>query len=300
VTAYAIIATTFKPRLALVSLFVLAAHALLLVGLQRIHTVPVAGVAPIFLVRTIVPESPQAALAEPATTVPAPLPQRPKPTPHPAPPAPALSADEKPAAAAQPRERAAPAGPEPFPTVRLPRPAQIAYQAVATQNGRMTALPSTIDWRHDGQSYDLRWTLDSPAVDDRGHHAVGQVTARGLVPSATDDPVPPGAQDPRVWIELGIQIARNPAQYLPGSRIMDFTVVGDNDIAGAGQFEDQPLPALHLVHEPVTDQDVRIELWLGKLFDYLPVGLLVIRPDGGRVEMVMRGIKSQATAKDDS
>jgi hypothetical protein len=43
----------------------------------------------------------------------------------------------------------------------------------------------------------------------------------------------------------------------------------------------------------VSEQDARIELWLGKLFDYLPVGLLVIRPDGGLVEMVMRGINGQ-------
>jgi len=296
VTAYAI--TAAKPKLTLVTLIVLAAHALLLVGLQRwIHSVPVTGVAPVFLIRAIAPE-PQAAPTKPAATAPAPLPSKPKPKPHPAPlPAPALSSDESSASAEQLRERSLSAAPEPFSTVRLPRPAQIAYQAVVTQNARMTALPSTIDWQHDGQSYELRWTLPSPALGDRGRHAAGQVTAHGLAPAATDTSSPPGAQDPfSAWPQLAVLIAGNPEQYLVGSRIMDFTVVDDSDIAGAGEFEGQPLPALHLVHEPASDQDARIELWLGKLFDYLPIGLLVVQPGGDRVEMMMRGIHGrQAT-----
>jgi hypothetical protein len=188
--------------------------------------------------------------------------------------------------------------------VRLPRPARIDYQAVITQNGRLTALPSTIDWRSDGQSYDLRWTLDSPVISDRGRSSTGRVTANGLAPAITDA-LPPDAQDPlSVWIELGALIAANPAQYLIGSRIsvtvmdgkdatpwqMDFSIVDDADIMGAGQFEDQLILALCLVHEPVDNQDARIELWLGKSFDYLPIRLMMVRPGGVRLEMVMRGV----------
>jgi hypothetical protein len=72
---------------------------------------------------------------------------------------------------------------------------------------------------------------------------------------------------------------------------MDFSIVDDDDIAGAGQFDDQPLPALHLVHESAGDRDARIELWLGKLFDYLPIRLLVVQPDGQRLEMVMQSVR---------
>jgi hypothetical protein len=253
-------------------------------------------------------------------------------------------------------EAQTPGAPGPIPPVQLPRPAEITYQAILTQSGRLVALPSTINWRHDGQYYDLRWTLYGPAVGDRSRTATGLVTARGLAPvtvtvmgadaynlafdyaqsrlrsaplppasgagsaasapssaaSATDSAagigLPPGAQDPlSLLIELGALIAGKPAQYPVGSRVAlpvvyspgqapqptEFTIADDNDFAVTGQFSGQHLPALHLVREPANERDPRIELWLGKRLDYLPVRLLIVQPGGDRLDMTIQSAYTQ-------
>jgi hypothetical protein len=115
--------------------------------------------------------------------------------------------------------------------------------------------------------------------------------------------VPPGTQDPSsALIELGALIAGNPSQYPVGSRISlpmtngnsltpqptDFVIVDSSDFPAAGQFQGKRLPALHLVHDPNNIHDARIELWLGKLLDYLPLRLLVIQPEGERLDMTLQ------------
>ena len=263
----------------------------------------------------------------------------------------------RPASSAAPNART-PGTPDPVPSVQLPRPAEMTYQATVTQGSRMVALPSTINWRHDGQFYDLRWALYGPAIGDRSRFATGLVTARGLAPvtarsmetdaynltfdyaqsrlrneplpsasasadatppapaasaESADNPsggdvLPPGAQDPlSVLIELGALIAGNPAQYPAGSRIslpvagngglilptVNFTVADDSDFAVGGQFTGQRLPTVHLVHEPVDEHDARIELWLGKRFDYLPLRLLFIQSGGDRLDMTLQSAYTQ-------
>jgi hypothetical protein len=141
---------------------------------------------------------------------------------------------------------------------------------------------------------------------------VSQATSSpsSAVPTANqsaDITLPPGAQDPlSVLIQLGALIAGNPPQYPVGNRIAlpianssdqpprptDFAIADDNDFAAAGQFS-QPLPALHLVHEPANDRDARIELWLGKRLDYLPLRLLLVQPDGDRLDMVLQSAYTQ-------
>jgi hypothetical protein len=130
--------------------------------------------------------------------------------------------------------------------------------------------------------------------------------------SATGNPmnisVPLGTQDPlSVLIELGALIAGNPSQYPVGSHISlpmtrgnsptpqstDFTIVDDGDFSAAGQFQGQHLSALHLAHEPNNDHDARIELWLGKLLDYLPLRLLVIQPEGQQLDMTLQSAYTQ-------
>jgi hypothetical protein len=253
-------------------------------------------------------------------------------------------------------ETQTPGTPDPIPSVQLPRPAEITYQATLTQGKRLVALPSTINWRYDGQYYDLRWTLYGPAIGDRSRTATGLITVRGLAPvaaqamgadaysldfdyaqsrlhgaplpppstpgraasaplsaaSAADSsasiPFPPGTQDASsALIELGALIAGKPSQYPVGSHIVlpvasghnqapqstDFTIADDNDFSVAGQFSDQPLPALHLVHEPAGDHNARIELWLGKRLDYLPIRLLIVQPEGDRLDMTIQSAYTQ-------
>ena len=76
-------------------------------------------------------------------------------------------------------------------------------------------------------------------------------------------------------------------------RRADYIIMDDNDIAAAGgAFADQPLPALHLVRVPADEHDVHIELWLGRQMDYLPIRLLIIQPDGDRLDMTLQDIRA--------
>lgn len=251
-----------------------------------------------------------------------------------------------------------PGAPDPPKPVQLPRPAEIVYQATVTQSGRRVALPSTINWRHDGLLYELRWVLYGPAIGDHSRSVTGLVTAHGLAPvtakamgsdgynltfdyaqsrlrgesppdapasdaasaasaaSAAGEtpgavPLPPGAQDPfSLLIQLGALVAGNPSQYPVGTRISlpvasssdqapqpaSFTIADDSDFAAAataGQFAGRSLPALHLVHESAGGRDPRIELWLGKRLDYLPLRMLFIQPDGDQIDMTLQSAHTQ-------
>ena len=44
------------------------------------------------------------------------------------------------------------------------------------------------------------------------------------------------------------------------------------------------VPAVRLLHTPQDAQDARIEVWLGRSLDYLPVRLMITEPDGDRVD----------------
>jgi len=125
-------------------------------------------------------------------------------------------------------------------------------------------------------------------------------------PETAGTPLQPGAQDPfGAWLQLAALIAGDPAQYPVGSRIglpiasegeepglraTEFIVADERDLELTGELANQHSPALHLVHEPAGDQDTRIELWLGKRLDYLPIRLLISPPAGGgdRIEMTLR------------
>ena len=382
-------------------LIVLAAHALLLLGLPRwARTVLAPGGPPVFQIRTIAPEPPQPAAAAPAPTAPAPPPPRRKPKPHPRPaPAPPAAEQPPPAAggppvadttssllspppravfggnaplppiisplppdqvpavieqlAAQPSPAASdtrtPGAPDPLAPVQLPRPADMVYQATVTQSERRVALPSTLNWRHDGVLYELHWVLYGPAIGDHSRRVTGLVTAGGLAPvnaramgpngynlafdyaqsrlrigppldapassaaSAAAQapeaaPLPPGAQDPfSLVIQLGALIAGNPSQYPVGSRITlplasssdqtpqpaSFTIADDGDFTAPGPFAGQRLPALHLVHESAGGRDSRVELWLGKRIDYLPLRMLFVQPDGDQIDMTLQSAHTQ-------
>ncbi|MDR0479673.1 MAG: DUF3108 domain-containing protein [Burkholderiaceae bacterium] len=124
-------------------------------------------------------------------------------------------------------------------------------------------------------------------------------------PSGT--PLSPSVQDRlSVLIELSALMAGDPSHYPVDSRItlpvadslgqtppVTFEVVEDGDISltlaghDAGRYQ-----ALHLVHESSGAQDSRIDLWLGKQLDYLPVRLQIVPsgPGGERLDMTLGDI----------
>ena len=107
-------------------------------------------------------------------------------------------------------------------------------------------------------------------------------------------PLAAGTQDRLgVLIQLGARIAGDPERYPPGQTIelpavrptgigrWRFVVEADETLEA---LKGQNLPTVRLVHEAQDDQDVRIELWLGRTLDYLPVRLRITEAGGDTVE----------------
>jgi hypothetical protein len=202
---------------------------------------------------------------------------------------------------------ATPGAPGAIAPLRLPRAATLAYQATAVQEGRLTPMVSRLDWNHDDDSFNLRWTLSSPATGECSRFTAGQVFIGNLTLAsdrAAGAAMPACTQVPMsALIELGAMIAGDPSRYPVGStvwarvmyddgqpaRAAAFVIVDNDDFAAGGQYAGTPLPALHLVHVPAGNSNARVEVWLGPSFDYLPVRLLILQPGGPQLDMTLQG-----------
>lgn len=108
----------------------------------------------------------------------------------------------------------------------------------------------------------------------------------------------PGVQDRLSgWLQLAGTIAATPARYPPGSEVR-LTVVGLRGEAREWVFEvlglepvtladGQTFTALHLRRPPLGTYDGGIELWLAPEHGYLPVRVLVGRPDERGWELLL-------------
>lgn len=207
--------------------------------------------------------------------------------------------------------------------------AEIAYATEARIGGETAAMTTTLDWRQDGRLYDIKWVLYSPRFGDRTRVSTGLLSPQGLVPveaslrlpeaqamrfdyparqvhfSATgaDEPLRPGVQDRlSVLMQLGALLAGDAQRYPVGTRI-DLPAAHPYG-PGAWRFEveaEEPvtalngreLPTLRLVHQPEDERDARIEVWLGRSLNYLPVRLRITEANGDTVEHTMRSAYTQ-------
>ena len=124
-------------------------------------------------------------------------------------------------------------------------------------------------------------------------------------PSAGDAPLRPGAQDRlSVLLQLGALLAGDAGRYPVGSRIelpavrphgagaWRFTVEAEEQISA---LQGRELPTLLLTHQPEDGSDARIEVWLGRTINYLPVRLRITEPNGDTVEHTMQTAYLQRT-----
>ncbi len=205
------------------------------------------------------------------------------------------------------------------PPIRVPRASWLTYQTTGVIGGQPLDTPTTLNWRQDGRWYDAEWRLFTNQTGDRTRITTGLVTAQGLAPvstrlgyegtpsrfdydtriisfgaSDTSAQLKPGVQDRLgVLLQLGSLLGGDPARYPEGSVIelpaahvrgpgqWRFTVLADEDISVLGG---KNVPAVRLLHTPQDAQDARIEVWLGRSLDYLPVRLMITEPDGDRVD----------------
>lgn len=204
--------------------------------------------------------------------------------------------------------------------VRVPRAAELSYRAVGRIGEQDFELPTTLHWRQDGHLYEIRWTLYSPRIGEQTRYAVGLLSPHGLVPIRAELRTPDikdmrfdyarqrvslgaidaeaavaaGTQDRLgVLIQLGALLAGDPDRY-PAGRAIELPAVHPT---GTGRWRfvveaDEALPALkgrslptvRLVHAAQDAGDARIELWLGRTLDYLPVRVRITEANGDAVQ----------------
>lgn len=67
--------------------------------------------------------------------------------------------------------------------VRLPRPAVLTYRASGAIGGvPFEGVPTTLDWRSDGNYFALRWMLYSPKFGEQTRASIGLIAPAGLLP----------------------------------------------------------------------------------------------------------------------
>ena len=109
----------------------------------------------------------------------------------------------------------------------------------------------------------------------------------------TDTALAAGTQDRlSVLIQLGALLAGDARRYPPASVIelpaahangpgqWRFTVIGPETEAAMGRA----LDSVHLLHEPQGADDARIDVWLARQVEYLPVRLRITEANGDTFE----------------
>ncbi|HYE39156.1 MAG TPA: DUF3108 domain-containing protein, partial [Ramlibacter sp.] len=221
-----------------------------------------------------------------------------------------------------------PAAPTPSPAAPLaqstpllapPPPATLHYELTVHRRGAILHGQARLDWRHDGEAYELRQALTVASLPPRVHASRGRIAPHGLVPdyfharargeqathfdhaggrvvfssSSPQATLAAGMQDPlSVVMQLSMSLAADAARMPSGARIA-LPTAGTRD-AGPWIFEvigteDLDLPggrmhALKLERPPRSTYDQRIELWLAPREAYAPVRLRLTTPDGGVVD----------------
>ncbi len=208
--------------------------------------------------------------------------------------------------------------------------AELGYLTSARIGGQAAEFATTLNWRQDGRLYDAKWALYSPRFGEHTRVATGLLAPQGLVPveaalrtpeaqtmrfdyparqlhfSATgaDAPLRPGAQDRlSVLLQLGALLAGDARRYPVGTVIelpaahphgpgtWRFAVQAEEPVAA---MKGRDVPALRLVHAPENAQDARVEVWLGRTVNYLPVRVRITEPNGDTVEHTLQTAYTQS------
>ncbi|MDD2547080.1 MAG: DUF3108 domain-containing protein [Burkholderiaceae bacterium] len=209
------------------------------------------------------------------------------------------------------------------PAVRIPAPAQLAFDVSGQAKGFHYSARAELRWEHDGQRYTAFQELKAFLVGSRSQRSVGQITAQGLQPerfadrvrneqaahfdpaqgrvtfsaNTPDAAIGPGAQDRlSVFIQLGALLAAHPERLGPGTQISLTTVGARNADRWTFSIEgpetlDLPAgttPTVKLLRLPQQEYDQKAELWLAPSLGYLPVRIKLTQSNGDFADLQLR------------
>ena len=214
---------------------------------------------------------------------------------------------------------------------RVPGAATLHYLVQGQLRGVRYAAESELRWQRDGTRYDAVWTVATSVLGTRSQRSEGAITSAGLAPerfgeksrgeraahfdaaggrirfsaNTPDVALQPGAQDRlSTTLQLGALLAAAPERYPVGAQITVQTagareaepwiweVQPDETLHLAGQ----PLPSVKLLRQPRREFDSRIELWLARTLDHLPVRLRVTQSNGDVVDQQLSRVSQDAPA----
>lgn len=227
-----------------------------------------------------------------------------------------------PASAPAPAPAAGDGAPPPLYATKLPPALTLRYEL---QRGRIGGS-GELRWRPDGLRYELRLEGSVVGLNVLTQVSEGTLDANGLAPvrftdqrarraavaanfereagrirfsgPSTELPWQPGVQDRLSWmIQLAAVAAADPALLAAGERI-SLQVVGARGDASLWSFRSLgaeslatatgPLDTVHLLREPRSPYDTRVEVWLDPLRHHLPVRATMGAGDEDRLELRLR------------
>lgn len=212
-----------------------------------------------------------------------------------------------------------------------PRAAELLFDSQGRRGAVEFKLPSTLYWRQDGRLYEIDWTLYGPAIGERTWRSTGLLTPQGLAPVQAElrtpaaqttrfdyagqqlqfverqsaAPLSAGVQDPiGVVFQLASLLAADPQRYPIGTAITLPAALPDR--AGTWRFvveseeeltalDGKAVPTVHLSRVVTHGDDDRVELWLGRTLDHLPVRMRVTEPNGDSVEHQLQSAYAEPT-----
>jgi hypothetical protein len=272
------------------------------------------------LAAAVPPESSSVAVADtaPAGPMTAAAPDAAEPS---APPGPSVPEPTPPAAPAAPEPVTA------VQAVALPASVRLSYSVTGQQGVQpLGGVAADLLWTNDGERYEARLAFSFLFRTLRAQVSTGRVTPRGLAPerfgdkrrtevaahferekgtivfssNAPEQPLLPGAQDRvSVFFQLaGLMAATRPDGSAPApGTIYAIQTVGPRDAAVwnfvVGQPERLRLPigeldTVHLVREPRSPYDLKVDAWFAPSMGWLPVRLRLQDANGDLADQQLR------------
>ena len=212
--------------------------------------------------------------------------------------------------------------PPPLYATRLPPAVTLRYEL---RRGRLSGSGDLL-WRPDGSRYELRLEGSVVGVNVLTQVSEGALDADGLAPvrftdqrarraavaanfereagrirfsgPSTEVPWQPGVQDRLSWmIQLAAVAAADPALLAEGQRIT-LRVVGARGDASNWSFRSlgkesltsfgTAVDTVHLLREPRSPYDTRVEVWLDPARHHLPIRATLGTADEDRLELRLR------------
>lgn len=206
-----------------------------------------------------------------------------------------------------------------------PAPSLLQFALSGTSKGVRYTASANISWKHQDNNYQLRHEIQAFVFGKRSQTSVGQMGARGLLPTRFGDQfrqeqaahfdrakgllvysantpsqaIEEGAQDRvSLFVQLAAAMAGTPALRAEGqhlsfqvvsakqAELWTFAVLGTETI----KLPLGDMDCLKLQRVPRNEYDQKIDIWLSPAHGYLPARIRIIQANGDVIEETLQSV----------